>query len=248
MKEQYYPLSFSSVKAFAQSPAHFIAYKARKQHETPAMRFGTAVHMATLEPMKFAEAYKVLTVRRGTAAYKKLCEDHPQAEWLSQSEYEEICNVRDAVQRHEQARTLLAECSAFEQELRGNLLGYPFRGFADGVSLTYTVDLKTTQKGSPRDFTSDAYRQKYHVQGYIYTALLWQALGKPIRDHWLITVEKTAPYVVTCYKLERHYIERGREELERILKQFEKWDGEPHGYDTASPNGFFTLDVPAWAI
>ena len=59
MKDQFYPLSFSSCKAFSQSPAHFVAYKERKQHETPAMRLGTAVHMAVLEPEKFGERYQV---------------------------------------------------------------------------------------------------------------------------------------------------------------------------------------------
>ena len=68
--KEYYPLSFSSIKNFATSPAHFIAYKNREQHETPAMRFGTAVHKAILEPFDFIKEYKVLEVRRGTKAYK----------------------------------------------------------------------------------------------------------------------------------------------------------------------------------
>lgn len=248
MKQQYYPLSFSAMKAFSKSPAHFVAYKQRQQHETPAMRFGTAVHAATLEPEKFDEQYKVLTVRRGTAAYKALQEQHPAAEWLTQGEYDEITAVRDAVRAHPFASKLLNDCTAFEQEIKGNLFGLPFRGFADGVGQTYTVDLKTTKSGEPRDFTNDAYRQKYHVQGYVYTRLLSQATGRDINTHYLITVEKTTPYVVTCYSLTPEYMERGRNELERLVNAFNAWDGKATGYDHAANFGHFVLDVPTWAL
>lgn len=248
MKQEYYPLSFSSIKAFSQSPAHFVAYKKREQHETPAMRFGTAVHMATLEPQKFENAYKVLTVRRGTAAHKALLEQHPNATWLTQTEYDDVLRLKEAVAAHEVASRLLADCTAFEQELTGNVLGLPFRGFADGVGPSYVVDLKTTQKGNPRDFTSDAYRQKYHIQGYIYTSLLSQTLNRDIKEHWLITVEKTAPYVVTCYRLTPEYLKRGQSELQALIEQFRQWDGKPTGYDQAAAFGHFALDVPAWAL
>lgn len=247
-KQQYYPLSFSSIKAFSTSPAHFVAYKLRQQHETPAMRFGTAVHAATLEPEVFKNTYKVLNVRRGTAAYKALLEQHPNATWITQTEYDEIQSLRDSVLKHPTASRLLADCSAFEQELTGNVLGLPFRGFADGIAANYVVDLKTTQKGSPHEFTSDAYRQKYHVQGYIYTSLLSQALGYKVGEHWLITVEKSSPYVVTCYRLTPEYLERGKRELEKLIAAFRQWDGEPLGYDHSATFGHFSLDVPSWAL
>ncbi len=247
-KEQYYPLSFSSCKAFSTSPAHFIAYKNRQQHQTPAMRFGTAVHVATLEPERFEDAYKELTVRRGTAAYKAIVEQHPNAEFLSKTEYEDCLKLRDSVRAHPVAKRLLEDCTEYEKELTGNVLGFPFRGFADGVAPSYVVDLKTTQKGNPRDFTSDAYRQKYHVQGYIYASLLQQLTGQPITEHWLITVEKTSPYVVTCYRLAPEYLQRGKKQLQEILKHFTQWDGVSRGYDHAASFGHFNLDVPAWAL
>ena len=245
---KYYPLSFSSIKNFATSPAHFVAYKNREQHETPAMRFGTAVHAAILEPKEFAKDYKVLEVRRGTKAYKELQDAHPNAIWLSPSEYNEIQKIKEAVEAHPVASKILKDCIAFEQELKGSINGVPFRGFADGFSPKYCVDLKTCQKGSPRDFTNDSYRQKYHIQGYIYCRLLEETLGHKINEHWIIALEKTSPYVVTCYKLTPEIIERGKAELESLLKTFKTWNGEATGYDEVTPFGYFDLDVPAWAI
>ena len=247
-KDKYLPLSFSSLKAFSNSPAHFVAYKNKLQHQTPAMRFGTAVHSATLEPEKFAEDYKVLEVRRGTKAFKELEENNPNVTWLTQSEQDEINKLKEAVLSHDIASKLLKDCTAYEQELKGSIGGLTFRGFADGVSSSYVVDLKTTQKGAPRDFTNDAYRQKYHMQGYIYTKLLSKLLGRDINEHWLITVEKNSPYIVTCYKLTKEYLNDGKAELERLLEDFKKWNGEPIGYDKNSNFGYFDLDVPSWAL
>ena len=246
--KEYYPLSFSSIKNFATSPAHFIAYKNREQHETPAMRFGTAVHKAILEPLDFIKEYKVLEVRRGTKAYKELQAEHPNAIWLTPSEWHEINKIKEAVLLHPIASKILGDCMAFEQELKGSISGVPFRGFADGFSPKYCVDLKTCQKGSPRDFTNDSYRQKYHIQGYIYCRLLEEVLGHEIKEHWIIALEKTSPYVVTCYKLTPEIINRGKQELEQLIKKFNQWNGEATGYDQASTFGYFDLDVPSWAI
>ena len=248
MNNEFYPLSFSSLKSFATSPAHFIAYKNRQQHETPAMRFGTAVHCAVLEPEKFEQEYKTLEVRRGTKAYKELIETYPDATFLSVSEYNEIQKIKEAIQAHPVASNILKDCIAFEKELTGSISGTPFRGFADGYSANYVVDLKTCQKGAPKDFTNDSYRQKYHMQGYIYTQLLSQLLNKEVKEHWIIAVEKTAPYVVTCYRLTPDILERGKEELTKLLKQFNQWNGKAEGYDVSSVFGYFELDVPQWAI
>ena len=246
--KEYYPLSFSSIKNFATSPAHFIAYKNREQHETPAMRFGTAVHKAILEPLDFIKEYKVLEVRRGTKAYKELQAEHPNAIWLTPSEWHEINKIKEAVQLHPIASKILSDCMAFEEELKGSISGVPFRGFADGFSPKYCVDLKTCQKGSPRDFTNDSYRQKYHIQGYIYCRLLEEVLGHEIKEHWIIALEKTSPYVVTCYKLTPEILNRGKQELQELVKKFKTWNGEATGYDQATAFGYFDLDVPAWSI
>lgn len=247
-KSTFYPLSFSSLKAFNTSPAHFVAYKQRQQHETPAMRFGTAVHCAVLEPEKFAAQYRELKVRRGTAAYKAILEEHPNAKFLSATEWSELQKIKEAVEAHPMATRLIEQATAFEQELVGAIYGHAFRGFADIIGPNFVVDLKTCQNSSPQQFTNDAFRMKYHVQAYIYTQLLGQRAGQPISDFWWIAVEKTSPFVVTCFQATPELIARGKEELERILDEFVQWDGTPRGYDQRASFDYFTLDVPHWAI
>lgn len=246
--KHFYPLSFSSLKAFAQSPAHFVAYKNRQHVETPAMRFGTAVHAAVLEPEKFAEEYRELKVRRGTAAHKALVEEHPNAKWLAAGEWHDLQAITKAVQRHPKAIELLATTTDFEQELHGTLYGHQLRGFADMVGPNWVCDLKTCQMGAPRDFTSTAYRTKYHMQAFIYMNLMQQSLGRACNEFWWVTVEKAAPYVVTVYRANDDLIEAGQKECERLLNEFGQWDGVPRGYDHhAQHDGFFDLGVPYWA-
>lgn len=54
-------LSYSALKAFAQSPAHFIAYKEKKDQEmNQAQKFGRMFHMKTLQPELFEKKYKLI--------------------------------------------------------------------------------------------------------------------------------------------------------------------------------------------
>ena len=53
-------LSFSAIKQFAQSPAHFMAYKLGQRVETPAMKKGTMIHCAILEPEELENRYTIL--------------------------------------------------------------------------------------------------------------------------------------------------------------------------------------------
>ena len=52
-------LSKSGLDQFRKSPAHFRAWQdgTTKNESSPALEFGTAVHMAILEPELFAKSY-----------------------------------------------------------------------------------------------------------------------------------------------------------------------------------------------
>jgi hypothetical protein len=64
--------------------------------------------------------------------------------------------------------------------------------------------------------------------------------GKPFR--W-IAIETSSPYNVMIYNQSEEAYERSKARLEKLVRQFVEWDGEPKGYSTEVQ----TLDLPRWA-
>ena len=237
-------LSFSSIKEFAKSPAHFIQYKQGLKTESSAMRFGTAVHCAILEADKYADTYRITDHRRNTKAYKSMVADNPKKIYLTQSEFKTIQKIEHKIRCHELASDLIYNADEYEQELVGEIHGVAFKGFADAIGGGYILDLKTTQNGSPNEFRKSAYNFKYYLQGAIYSELTG------CDDFWIITAESNAPHNITPYLLSKEYLERGKEELYKLIADYKTWikDNvafETQGYDYKLENeSFFILDKP----
>ena len=238
MKDKYYPLSFSSLKAFAESPSHFIAYKERQVEPTTAMLFGTAVHEAVLEPEKFKLNYAIARARKGTKIYLSQLEEGKKL--LNKSDYYSCKKIAENIKAHPMANELLNQCTEFEKEIKGTIHGLPFRGFADAISPDFVLDLKTTRDGSPYEFTNSVYRMKYHIQAAIYTTLTNKT------DYWIVAVENKAPYVVTAYLIDKKYLIGAQMDLLNLIEEFKEWNGKPGGYDRYADNGYLTLKPPTW--
>ncbi len=241
MKEKYYPLSFSSLKEFAKSPAHFIAYKNKQKTDTAAMRFGTAVHSAVLEPQKFELEYLPTDLRRNTKAYKALVDDNPSKTFLTGSDWTAIKRIKSNIKGCQMAYDLLSGCNKIEQLVTGTIEGIEFRGFVDAMNTDYMIDFKTTQNGSPKEFGRSAFNFSYYLQAAIYRELTG------VQDFWIVTAENQSPYTITPYILSEEYLERGRVELMSLISDFKAWNGEAIGYAGSEEHEFFVLNAPNWA-
>ena len=110
------PLSFSSVKEFAKSPNHFLAYKNKTRTATSAMTRGSALHTFVLEPDEFEKRYLVAPdIRRGTLAWKEVESAAGDREILKDSEFEIIERMAAALWGHPAASDLFAQVTAVEQ-------------------------------------------------------------------------------------------------------------------------------------
>jgi hypothetical protein len=236
-RSPYLPLSFSSIKEFAKSPNHFLAYKNKQKETTAAMTRGSAVHTFVLEPDEFESRYLVAPdIRRGTLAWKEVESAAGEREILKDSEFEVIENMAAALYQHPAAAQLFARKTAVEQAVEFTFNGLPFRGFIDEVGDTFVADLKTTQDVSPREFQRWVFGNKYHWQAALYC----KATG--LDEFYFIGVEAARPHNVMVYLMDKTSIELGIFELIQITERFKQWDGMPATYD----NDVNVLMPPKW--
>jgi hypothetical protein len=157
-------LSSSSLKLLLDSPKKYAYVSQYGSGESQALRDGSLVHLAILEPEKFEKLIFVDVASKNTKTYKEAVAKHGQV--YTRVEKENAEKIADAIFRNEQALQLITNCE-FEVPAIGDIYGYPFRGKADVLSKKGIVDLKTTS-GGIKNFYHSAKKYLYSVQCYIY--------------------------------------------------------------------------------
>ena len=233
-------LSFSALKAFAKSPAHYIEYLNRKP-ATEAMAFGSAVHAAILEPEKFAKEYHVAPecdrrTKAGKEIYQAFKDSIGNAISITALEMETINRIQARVHKTEAAMTILEDT---QKEVKGEgvIGGVPFIGFADALTDRYAIDLKTCRDASPEAFMREAHQGMFHLQAAVYRRLFG------INSFFWIALEKEAPYAIGVYQQSPRAEDYGDAQLDRLMARWHEWDGSYQGY----AKGIMQLDIPRWA-
>lgn len=238
-------VSKSVLDKIARSPLHARAYLDGVRDEpTAAMQFGTALHAAVLEPLRFANEYAVFDGDRrtkdGKARYEALQASGTSI--ISAGDFDAITAMAVAVRNHRIAGSLLqdgvAEASVFWQ--------HPPTGLELKCRPDYwirerglVVDIKTCEDASPTGFARSVAAYRYHVQAAHYRN------GTGASRFVFIAIEKKAPYAVATYELDVAALEHGHALRERDLQayascaEFSIWPGYP---DEIVP-----LALPKWA-
>ena len=232
------PLSYSSLKAFAKSPNHYLSYIDGKSKPSPAMELGTAIHCAVLEPDRFHETYDLSPHRKNTKVFREMAAQRPETTFLNPSDWQTVKNVREAVVMQDHHH-LISMADRFEVEVTGDIRGLPFRGFIDAMGVSNIVDLKTCRDASLKEFERSAWNFDYYLQAAVYCELTG------LRDFWIVAAETQEPYNVVSYYISDAYLKRGRQKLFELIERFKAWDGEPQGY--IHKKLYFTFDAPRWA-
>jgi len=244
-------LSYSAIKAFMKSPRHFIQYKTRKVEPTPAMEFGTAFHMAVLEPEKFKDHYYIVpedAPRRPSsrqinaknpsektlesiAWWENFLAENEGKEELSYNDHQTILHMQESVFSNGPARWVLDQITEFELPQKWEYGGFKWRGFLDGRGDGVILDLKTISDAHPdKCYREMVYKMFYHVQGFLYR------IPNPDHDYYIIFVDKTGH--VTTVNLKETTLLAAKEKLDHTLRAFKKclflnqWD---KSYDFYAP-------------
>jgi exodeoxyribonuclease VIII len=241
----------SDLDLIARSPAH---WKHAVREETAAMRFGSAVHCAVLEPERFETEYVCAPnldkrTKAGKDAFAEFQAKHDGKTALEINEYTSIGVLAHTVRTHPRVAQFLAsgqpEVSALwkDEEFQVRCRARFDWMTPDG----WLIDLKTTTDASPAAFARSCASFRYHVQAAWYLDGYPQASGGDLPLGFIfIAVEKTAPYGIALYELDADAVELGRQLARRDLaryanaRTFDQWPGYP---DAIQP-----LSLPRWAM
>lgn len=260
-------VSQSRLKHLARSPAHL---RWELDHPTPpteAMRRGTMIHTAVLEPHAFNRAYVVVPdltegIRnkdgsasekpKATSEYKGRLADFARQnagkQFLDREDWNMAITVGERLRSHSDAGVFISE--ARETELTGlwrdeeTGLLCKMRVDAYCPDLGTLFDIKTTQDASPEGFARTIYSYRYYWQAALYLEGM-AALGKPCTDFAIIAVETTPPYGARVYNLRAEIIDLARKEI-RPLMAFYKACQERNDWP-GYPSGIVDIGLPKWA-
>jgi exodeoxyribonuclease VIII len=187
----------SAAKHILTSPAHYQAYINTPQEETKALRFGTFVHSAVLEPHTLNDLYATAPeVDRRTKEGKETWAAFQTANvGKTILDYEESAlghlvasSARFALKR------LGVEFDATEVMYHVDYNGVPLKAAIDGVAGDYLWDIKTTDDASPSGMLKAIRNYRYNLQAYWYRLVYELATGRRPLGFRFLFVEKQPPF------------------------------------------------------
>lgn len=251
--EQIDAVNWTTLREMRRSPRHYLYRCLNPAEETAPMRLGRAVHMAVLEPERFAADYVVFDgARRAGKAWEAFEFEAERAgkEILKASEHAECCAIAAAVRAHPLAAKYLAQgrgeqTIVWRDEETGLWLKGRLDWLCDVPGDAALVDLKTTAELDAYRLAAGVARLGHHIQLALYMRGL-RALGLVIPAK-LIAVESEAPYDVAVFSIEGDTLTAGDEEAGRLLRRVAEcresgeWPGR-YGEEERP------LDLPPWVF
>lgn len=266
-------ISKSGLTLVGKSPLHYwsayIDPDREKREETPAMKLGTAIHSAVLEPDLFASDYVVVpsdAPRKPTSVQlnaKKPSDDTIAAiEWwqgfnsqnadrtiISGDDYQTCTAIQRQVRRHPAAIALLgtgeAETSVYWQDEETGVL-CKCRPDWMNYQANVIVDVKSAEDASPAAFQRSISNYEYHVQAAWYLDGVKAATGHAPKAFIFAVFEKSRPHASAFYYADQDMLEIGRKIYRERLAIYaqclasNRWPGYPDLLQAIS--------LPVWAL
>ncbi len=183
------------------SPAHFKYAVEHPVEQTPAMAFGSAVHMAVLEPKRFAKEYVVADFDARTKEGKALKQQYLDEGkiLLTKEQGDQISAIVAAIKKHPYAKRLLQgkheQAHFWTDPETGEKCKCKTDCETEINGIHYVVDLKTCASAEMDEFVRDAIKFGYFFQAAMYTDGIKCETGKD-STFVFVAVEKDPPHAV----------------------------------------------------
>lgn len=220
-------ISRSELFKLTETPLHFKYYQEHPEEETPALKFGTAVHARILEPVKFANDYEAIPKldRRTKEGREQFNRRNKEAEkagriLLSESDTETVESMAAAVLANPLAARLLI--GEHEQSFFWNdpETGIRCKCRPDCLSeyngQPIIVDYKTTDSCADGHFERSCKKYGYKLQAGMYCEGLLQNTFNEY-GFAFIAQEKKEPYAVRVYICSSEFIAQGYDEFRKLI-------------------------------
>lgn len=219
-------ISSSDIKAALVSYGHYRMKKNGVFSETAAMAFGTAFHMAILEPELFTKSY--ITPPKFGGHPNSAGHKHEKSAWTLENLGKEIISEkeRELIEKMEMAvrcHPAFDSYRNYTSELMGLHLGMKCKMDLFGGEI---VDLKTTECASEDEFDRAVLKYGYHISAAYYREIVRRLTGE-VLPFVFIVAEKKPPYGVAFYELPEEYLAAGLRLAFAGLKRIESWDDNP---------------------
>jgi hypothetical protein len=252
-------VSNSGLTRMLKSPAHYRAYVDGPPSEpSPAMRLGSAVHMAILEPDKFADTYhpepqiEGYANPRGTKSYKAAVQQIEAEGFtvLREEDMTAVAAITEAAHAHPRLVKVITATGTAELSICWSDpdTGVTCKGRIDWHTPTTAggaiLDLKTTKDASPSSFERAIYQFGYHRQAALYLRGA-KELDLPVKHYTIAAIETAPPYGVVLYRLDDEAIRLGEVQVDFALGLYAECrrTGVWNGYTT----DVVEIGLPAWA-
>lgn len=197
-------LNQSAAKHLLKSPAHYQAYINTPQEETKALKFGTFVHAAVLEPDTLNDLYATAPeVDRRTKEGKETW-----AAFATANAGKTILDAEESAIGHlvaAHARLALKThgvvFDATEVMYHVDYCGVPLKAAIDGVAGDYLWDIKTTDDASAAGMLKAIRNYRYNLQAYWYRLVYELATGRRPLGFRFLFVEKEPPFATAVCEI-----------------------------------------------
>ena len=232
-----------------QSPEYFRFRMDHPQLATPAMKFGSALHMNVLQPEEFNKHYAVSPkfdkrTKIGKAEYAEFVKKNFFKICITEAEFEMIeqmtmklmkdSTIKKLLTGGEKEKIITWHNETHDVECKGMIDCYKEKA-------NIIIDLKTTQDASYNGFKRSILKYKYHKQAAFYM----DAIGAD--EFYIIAIEKSPPFNMNVIQIGADMIDDGRymynQELEiyNYCMENDYWPGQ--GYDYLDKESERTIHI-----
>jgi predicted transcriptional regulator len=238
-------ISASGLKTIARSSVkHFLEQEFK---ETDAMKFGTAVHQAILEPHDFYDIYyalpnfgdlrkkenKELKKQEELKAEGKIC--------LSHNEHEAIKKILENYNKNELAKHYCKGEIELSHYLKHDGIDVRVRPDVINRVSGFIADVKTTKNNNPDKFRWTVRDFGYHIQAAFYMDMLGVDTFK------IIAVENVKPYTVNVQTIDKESIEKGRKLYKKALDDWKLYVREnkikSYSWSSMADDGSYLIKI-----